>query len=111
MPKYRLTQTEPRNDGSGMIAWDIWATDDDGLLIPGKHMTILTPYDETQEALDGPAVGAKLIALLKANLPQTGWDNDSLSAIVAANENAKAVDSNLDDFIDGAGGYPIDFDA
>ena len=108
MPQYRIDRTEPRTDGSGEIAWDIWAVDDNDLVIPGKHMTILTPYDETQVALTPPNVGNKLKALLVAHV-DAGWDNDTLSAIVAANINAATVDAELDDFIDGVGGYPLTF--
>ena len=111
MPKYRVTQTDPRLDGSGMIRWDVWAITDEGFVIPGKHADVLTPYAETQEALDGPNTGPKLIALLKANFPGSGWDNDSLAQEVANNVNAALTDENLDTFIEGAGGYPIDFDA
>ena len=106
--KYRIDATEPRTDGTGEIAWDIWAVDDNDLVIPGKHMTILTPYVETQEALTPPNVGNKLKVLLVAHA-DAGWDNDTLSAIVAANVNAATVDGELDEFVDGVGGYPLTF--
>lgn len=108
MAKFRIDGTEPRPDGSGDIAWDIWAVDDNDLVIPGKHMTILTPYLETQVALTPPDVGDKLKALLVAHAG-AGWDDDTLSAIVAANLNAATVDGELDNFIDGVGGYPLTF--
>ena len=106
--KYRIDSTEPRTDGSGEIAWDIWAVDDNDLVIPGKHMTILTPYVETQAALDAPSPATALKALLVEHAG-AGWDDDALSAIVAANVNAETVDGELDDFIDGVGGYPLTF--
>ena len=108
MPKYRIDATEPRTDGTGEIAWDIWAVDDNDLVIPGKHMTILTPYVETQAALVPPNVANKLKALLVEHAG-AGWDNDTLSAIVAANVNAATVDGELDEFVDGVGGYPLTF--
>ena len=118
MPKYLLSSTEPRNDGSGELAWDIWATDDEGEVLPSKHMTILTPGEDVATALDGPNVGAKLIAVLKANLPDEGWDAEALDEAVleflafkAANARAAEVDASLDAFIETAGGYPIKFDA
>ena len=123
MPKYRLTQTEPRMDGSGELAWDIWAVNDDGEVLPGKHMTILTPAEDVQTALDGPNVGTNLIDVLKANLPDEGWDKVALEEateeyikFLAANARAAEVDANLDAFIATANpsvpsGYPIDFDA
>ena len=111
MAKYRCNSTEPRNDGSGLISWDIEALSDDGVVIPSRHVTILTPADETQTALDGPNAGAKLIALLMKYKPDDGWDSDELDLIAAANELASQVDGSLDAFIGTAGGYPIDFNA
>jgi hypothetical protein len=118
MAKYVLAATEPRMDGSGEIAWDIWASDDEGEVLPSKHMTILTPSEDVATALAGPNVGAKLIVVLKANLPEEGWDTEALDEAVleyiafkAANVRAAEVDSNLDTFIGTAGGYPIEFDA
>ncbi len=118
MAKYLLAATEPRNDGSGELAWDIWATDDEGVVLPSKHMTILTPAEDVATALGGPNVGAKLIAVLKANLPDEGWDAEALDEAVleflafkAANARAAEVDASLDAFIETAGGYPIKFDA
>ena len=118
MAKYRLNETEPRPDGSGEIAWQIQAVNDEGEALPSKHMTILTPAEDVAVALAGPQVGAKLIEVLKANLPEEGWDSDALDEAVeelilfkAANALAAAVDSDLDTFIGTAGGYPIDFDA
>ena len=111
MPKYRLTQVEARQDGSGGIAWDIWAIDDEGGVIPGKHMTILTPHPETHTALSGGGVPAKLKALLKKYLPDKGWDNSALVQTVAENDGAESVRQELSDFVDGMGGYPIDFSA
>ena len=77
MPKYRIDSTEPRTDGSGDIAWDLWAVDDDDLVIPGKHMTILTPCEETQDALESANPAAALKALLIENAGD-GWDDDAL---------------------------------
>ena len=111
MAQYRCNSTEPRNDGSGLISWDIEALSDDGTVIPSRHVTILTPADETQVALAGPQVGAKLIALLIKYKPDTGWEESELDLIAAANELASQVDGDLDSFIGLAGGYPIDFSA
>ena len=110
MPKYKLHNTESRDDGSGEIAWDIEALSDEGVIIPGRHQTILTPADETQVALDGPNVGAKLISLLKKYAPDD-WGDDKLDELAANNALALQVDVNLDIFIDGIGGYPKVFDA
>ncbi len=116
MAKYRCTSTEPRNDGSGDIAWQIQAITDPGEVIPGKHATILTPAAEVQTILDGTAStrGKKLIALLKANMPDTGWEGDELDDLVDINTETAATDDELDTFIQGVNppsGYPIDFSA
>ena len=108
MPKVRLDRTEPRVDGSGEIAFDIWAIDDDDLVIPGKHVTILVPYDEVQDALNAGNPAAAMKAVLLAHAPG-GWANDALSQVVAANLNAATVDADVDAFIGQVGGYPVTF--
>ena len=112
MAQYRITQTEPRTDGSGDVAFDVWALDDDGLVVPGKHVTILCPYSEVQDVLDATPAAAKLEALkqmLIRNRPTTGWDNDALTEVIANNLNAATVDDEFDALIDTAGGYPYSF--
>ena len=104
--KYRCDSVESRMDGSGEIAWDVWALDDSDNIIPGKHVTVLTPWEETQTALAGGALALK--ALLVKYAP-SGWDNDALSEVVAANLNSESVVSGIDDFIEGVGGYPVEF--
>lgn len=106
MPNYRLHSTEPRNDGSGDIAWDIEALSNDGVIIPGRHITILIPADETEIALTPPGVGPKLIALLLHYRPELGWDNDELDEMAEANALAIEVDVKLDDYVSN---YPKDF--
>jgi len=107
MAKYRIDRTEPRDDGSGNVAWEVWALDDDDFVIPGRHTWIETPYDEAQEALDGPNVAEKIKTLLKKYFPDVGWSSNELDEIVANNENAQTVDQNIDDFVEGVGGYPV----
>ena len=108
MAKYRIDAIEPRDDGSGNIAWDIWALDDDDLVIPARHKMILTPYDETQDAIEGGDVANALKALL-VKYASTGWDNESLDGITAENLNAVTVDAAVDEVIDGFGGLPLTF--
>ena len=108
MAKYRLDSTEARTDGSGEIAFDIWALDDGDLVIPGKHVTVLVPYDEVVTALASGNPAAALKAALVAHAP-AGWDSSTLDDAVAANENAATVDVALDAFVDGVGGYPVSF--
>ena len=112
MAKYKLSKTEPRNDGSGMITWEVWALDDDGLVIPGKHADILTPYDETQEALNAPNPGAALRKLLIKYLPAQGWSNSDLDKDDAANKNAATVNEAVGAYVTGnLGGFPVVFNA
>ena len=107
MAKFRIDKTEPRPDGSGDIAWDVWAVDDNDLVI-GPHMTVLTSYQETQAALSSGNPAVALKELLVANA-SAGWDNDELDLAAANNMNAITVDTELDEFIDGVGGYPLTF--
>ena len=107
MPNYRIDSTKPRMDGSGEITWDIWAVDDNGLAL-GPHKDVLTPYAETQAALNAPNPAVALKALLVEHAG-TGWSTDSLTEYEIANINAFNVDAELDDFIDGVGGYPLTF--
>ena len=109
MAKYSIAAVEPTKDGSGNIAWDVWALDDDGLVIPGRHKTVLTPYDEAQEAITGGGVLDKVKALLlKYAGPE--WDNVTLDGMTAENLNAVTVDAEIDAVVASAGGYPFVFD-
>ena len=109
MAKYSIAAVEPTRDGSGNIAWDVWALDDDGLVIPGRHKTILTPYDEAQDAISNGNVLDKVKALL---LQYAGpeWDNVTLDGMTAENLNAVTVDAEIDAMVDASGGYPFVFD-
>lgn len=112
MAQYRITATEPTKDGTGLVAYDVWALDDDDNVIPGKHVTIMCPYDEVQDVISATPPAAQLAALkamLICNKPATGWDDDALSVVVANNLNAKTVDAEFDELIDTAGGYPYTF--
>ena len=106
MAKYRCDQIEARTDGSGMVAWDVWAIDDDGNVIPGKHKTVLTPWDETQTAL---STGASALKVLLVKYAAGGWDNDALNDEVAMNLNSANVVTQLEEFVDGVGGFPVEF--
>ena len=111
MPKYRCVSTEPALDGSGNVNFDIYAEDDLGYLVPGKHKTIAVPYDELAAALDLPT-DPQIIAAVKNLLQQyagPGWQPTELSTYIAMNENATQADSDLDDFVNDHGGYPATF--
>ena len=104
--KYRCDKVESRSDGSGEIAWDIWAIDDGGVIIPGRHCTVLTPAADTQLALDsGPA---SLKALLVDFAP-SGWDDVALDERVTANLTSITIAESIDAFVAGIGGYPVEF--
>lgn len=109
MAKWRLDQTEPRTDGTGAIAFDIWGLDDDLNPIPGRHTTILVDADAVQAALDlptNPLRNAQLKALVAEQLDQAEWSNEALDQIVLDNANAASVDANLDAYV---GSYPVTF--
>lgn len=111
MPKYRIDRTSPTKDGSGMIKWDVWALDDNDLVIPSRHANVLTPYDETQTALNDVNPSQALRALLIKYRPD-GWDSAELSRIAANNLNSQTVDQAVTDFVQNqAGGYPVTFNA
>ncbi len=109
MAKYSIKSTEPTRDGSGNIAWDVWALDDDGLVIPGRHKTVLTPYDEAQDAITNGDILNKVKTLL-LQYAGSGWDNESLDGMTAENLNAVTVDAEIDVVVASAGGYPFEFD-
>ena len=108
MPKVRVDRVTITSDGTGNIAWDVWAVDDDDLVIPGRHMTVLTEAGATLDALNAANPAQALRAVLKANAP-SGWDNDALSRRVAANLNSAMVTGLLNEFVQGIGGLPITF--
>ena len=106
MAKYRADSATATTDGTGMIAWDIWALDDDGLVIGARHKTVLTPYEETQDAL--LAGGAAVVALL-VQYAGSGWDSGTLTDMAAANINAGIVAGEVVAFVEGIGGFPKAF--
>ncbi len=112
MAKWRLDGSEPRTDGTGAIALDIWGLDDDNNVIPGRHTTILLDAQAVQDALDlstNPERNAALKALVEAQLDQAQWSNAALDQVVIDNALAASVDANLDAHVAGLGDYPISF--
>jgi len=111
MPKVSIDRITRTLDGTGKIAWDVWAVDDDDLVIPGRHMTIQTDAAETLAALNSGQPAVALRQLLIANAP-SGWDNDALSQRVAANLNSATVTGLLDAFVEeNLNGFPVVFNA
>ena len=104
--KLRCDFVEARTDGSGEIAWDLWAIDDNGEIIPARHAIVLTPAAETQVALDGGASAMKELLVLYA---PAGWDSVALDERVEANLESESVTLAIDSFVDGVGGYPVEF--
>ena len=109
MAKYSIESVEPSKDGTGNIMWSVWALDDDGLKIPNRHKTILTPYDEAQDAITGGDILGKVKTLL-LSYAGPGWDNVTLDGMTAENLNAVTVDAEIDAVVANAGGYPFEFD-
>ena len=105
--KYRCDKVESRSDGTGDIAWDIWAIDDDGNVVSGEHKTVLTPWDETQVALASGANALKELLRLHAG---SGWDDVSLTREAAANLNSINVAESVNNLVgDSFGGFPVEF--
>ena len=106
MAKFRLVSVKGSEDGGGNVAWSILALDNNDFVIPGKKVTIYTPFAETNIALQqGPM---SLIALLRQYVPD-GWDPDSLNAEAVANLNAANVAQDVRDFVESLGGFPKAF--
>lgn len=111
MPKVKVDRIAKTLDGTSQIAWDIWALDDEGLVIPGRHMTVLTDAAETLVALNSAQPASALRQLLVANAP-AGWDNDALSERVAANLNSATATEVVSTFVqENLGGFPVTFNA
>lgn len=106
MAKYRLDSVEPRNDGSGMVAFDVWALDSDGAVIPSRHKTVLVPQADVSAAMQ--LAGAARVAALKNALLANagpGWDNDGLDAEALVNLQA----TNAADAVNGWLTLPVEF--
>ena len=106
MAKYKAVSAQPTTDGTGMIAWDIWALDDNDLVIGARHKTVLTPYAETQDAI---LAGAAAVIALLVQYAGAGWDSDTLTDMAAANINASIVADEVVAFVEGLGGFPRSF--
>ena len=107
MAKYRCDQIDPRIDGTGDVRFDVWALDDDGVIIPGKHKDVLVPNAELMAALQ--LIGAARTAAVK-NLLVTyagpDWDNAGLDAIALANLMAEQAAAAMLEWIE----PPVEFE-
>lgn len=94
---YTLRNIKPTLDGSGMVLNDVEVrtrpegSSDEYTPVPGRHKDIACPAAEVVEAIQGPGVKAKYLAMLSSNLnrtvqPNTGWDMVSLEALMDAND-------------------------
>ena len=110
---------EGRNDGSGMVAHDIYAEYDTGegwAVVPGRHKTVLVPSAPLLAALGGaqpvPAYKSALAANINTNAtPITGWAPADLAALMAANDAAAEAATAADEFITVTlhQSYPVSF--
>ena len=119
-----LGAPQPRTDGSGMVAHDIeaqasvagageWAT------VPGRHKTVLVPAADLSAALASGTQGEKVAAYKQALVDNlytvpiavTGWDSDSLEALLDANDTANVAAGEANLFITVTLGlsYPVPF--
>ena len=116
MAKWLLQDTEPRNDGSGDIKFEIWGIEDDGVTkIPGKNTEILIASSDVDAALalsTTAQIGNALKELIASELDEATWSEATLDAIIIANESSATVDAALDAKIEvDFGGYPRVFTA
>jgi len=105
---------EARNDGSGKVAVEIWAIDDNGAQIPARHQTILLDADGIQQAKAAPTKAqqvAAMKALIAAELEDATWGNDALEAVLAQNAESVAAVEAFEDWRENELGidYPISF--
>jgi hypothetical protein len=125
--RYKLQAApEARNDGSGMIALDIFgvyrvaSTSDPFVEVPGRHKTVLIPANGVVTALASGTNNQKTTAiknLLAANLFATApvvselWTQAGLQAYMDANDLSTAQRAALNTFITVtlAQVYPITF--
>jgi hypothetical protein len=92
--RLRIDSIEARNDGTGMVALDVWALDADGNVIPGKHATVLVSAVDVQAALAQPTAKLQVAALKAAVLAAVKeFSLANLTTVVTANaKSVSAVD-------------------
>jgi hypothetical protein len=99
MAVFKCTTIEARLDGSGDIAYDIWACDNDGIEIPGRHKTIVVPGAEVRAA--EALVSDKLRNAEHKRLLQVyagpGWDDATLTSIIATNKEANEIATSVNE--------------
>ena len=106
MAKYRLDRVEAVNDDSGLVRFDVWALDADGVIIPSRHKDVMIPQAELAVAMQ--AIGAARVTAVKELLLQyagPGWDSDSLDAEALTNLQAANVSDAVNDWLD----MPVEF--
>ena len=100
MAKYRLDNVNAMTDGSGLVRFDVWALDGDGVIIPSRHKDVMVPQDELSAALQ--LTGAERVAAVKDLLVQyagSGWDNDGLDAEAVVNTQASDAADAVNDWL------------
>lgn len=106
MAKYRCDSVDAMTDGTGLVRFDIWALDTDGVIIPSKHKDVMLPQDELAAALQ--LTGAARVAAVKDLLTQyagPGWDNDGLDAEATVNAQASDAADAVNDWLT----LPVEF--
>jgi len=106
MAKYRLASVDAVTDGSGMVRFDVWALDADGVIIPSRHKDVMLPTAELSVAMQ--LTGAARVAAVKNLLVQyagSGWDSAGLDAEVLTNLQA----ANVADAVNGWLELPVEF--
>ena len=123
--RYRLQSSpQPMNDGSGMVAHDIFAiASSDGETwepVPARHKTILTPGDELQVVMDmdnGASKVAEYKQLLVDNVNTVGvpssrlWTVEAMDILMTVNDAVESVALEANDYITVTlhQTYPVDF--
>lgn len=106
MAKYRLDAVNAMTDGTGLVRFDIWALDADGVIIPSRHKDVMVPQDELAAAMQ--LTGSARVTAVKELLLEyagPGWDNDGLDAEATVNAQASDAADAVNDWL----ALPVEF--
>ena len=112
--KYRLDQVDQTTNGSGLVRFDVWALDDAGEIIGGRHKDVMIPEQVVDDAM--ALAGASRIAAMKEALVEyagPGWDNDGLAEQIAELADQAAANAESIDAADAVNGWldlPVEFE-
>ena len=119
MGTIRVQSASAKNDGSGIITFDVYGIDSGSAVVPGRHTTVEIPSTEAYSAvanksvawaLAGADVAERNTRLHQLVLEQVNgeWTSAALDLVSAANTDADDETTNLDGHWVDSGGLPVD---